>query len=246
VPRPLFRPQAILFDMGGVLLDPAENWDEAGFPLSFPNGLPEEAPLDWFLGMSLEINRNFLAMPIPRPTVDVRPTIAAWLKKRGVTPSPQEIERWHAVLCQWEARPLYPFVKQALTQLRNMGLRLGVVSNTIMPGTYLREHFRRGGIADLFEYMIFSGDFFVNKPDPRIFQHVLDAMHLDARDAWYIGDKPQRDICGAHAAGIFAVLVDSPHHAHIHDRPENVPDLIIKNLGDTILNSVLRTSVKPS
>ena len=40
----LKKPEAILFDMGGVLLESADMWTEAGFEKTYPNGLPACRP----------------------------------------------------------------------------------------------------------------------------------------------------------------------------------------------------------
>lgn len=217
--------------MGGVLLDPADRWDAESFAISFPSGLPEPAPLDWFLAMSGEIMAAFLALDPPRPAMTVRPFIEVALWKRGVAPTPELVERWFDVLCRWEARPVYEFVPEALRALHAMGYRLGVISNTLMPGDHIRREFAYAGILDLFEQIVFSAEFGVNKPAPALFQHVLDAMGLTADQAWYTGDKPQRDMRGAHGVGMTAVLVDSPHVGRMHDRPEDMPDLRVTNIA---------------
>ena len=226
------RPDAILFDMGGVLLEAADRWDAENFPKSFTDGLPLHAPQEWFLGMSSAVLGRYLALDPPRPAVDCRPTIAEWLERRGVKPTGEAVARWHDVLAQWEVRPVFPFVRPTLEALRAMGLRMGVVSNTAMPGERIRRHFRESGIYDFFDGLVFSGDFGVNKPHPSIFQHVLDEMRVEAARAWYVGDKPKRDVSGAHSVGMTAVLVDSAHAGHAHDAPENVPDVRIHTMAD--------------
>ena len=225
------RPEAILFDMGGVLLPSAERYDEKGFRLSYPDGLPDPAPMDWFLGMSQDCLRRFLALTPPRPPMDARPIIAQWLEKRGIDPSSGTVEKWRALMERWEARPVFGHVRPALETLGRMGFRMGVVSNTMMAGRYLREHFARAGIGPYFEVTLFSAEFGVNKPDPAIFRAALDAMRVEPRDAWYVGDKPQRDMCGAHRAGMTAVLVDSAHGHRVADAPENQPDFRIRDIS---------------
>jgi len=229
--NPMAKPTAILFDMGGVLLDPADEWDETAFRVSFPEGLPVPAPLDWFLGMSGDIMQTFLALKPPRLAMDVRPIIAAWLKRRGVATSSEETDRWFDVLCRWEARPVFDFVPPTLRALHSRGFRMGVVSNTLMPARYIRKEFERAGIAELFEHTVFSAEFGINKPDPAIFLHALETMQVRPEDAWYVGDKPQRDARGAHGVGMTAVLVDSPHADRTDAVPDDVPDLRIPNIA---------------
>lgn len=235
----LSRPRAVLFDMGGVLLESADGYDEAGFAKSFPDGLPEDAPLDWFFGMSQTCIERFTALKPPRPAMDIRPIITEWLGKRGVAAGPDTVERWHWIMQQWEARPIFDFVRPTLEQLRAMGLRMGVVSNTLSAAAYLREHFEREGILEYFDVTVFSAEFGINKPGPAIFAHALESIGVAPAGAWYVGDKPQRDICGAHRAGMTAVLVDSKHAHRVEDAPENRPDLRLHDMSE--LPGVLRS-----
>ncbi len=224
-------PKAILFDMGGVLQDASERWTPEVWLRACPAHLIRPEPFDWFMAMSQECVETFLALPVPRPTLDLRPIISRWLEKRGEDASAEQIESWFRTLQWWEAQPVYPWVRPALADLHAMGLRMGVISNTVMPGDVLRQHFADSGIWEFFEFTVFSGGFGTNKPDPALFRHALDAMDLAAEETWYVGDKPQRDVCGAHSVGMTAVLVDSAHTGRIHDAPENVPEHRIPNIG---------------
>jgi HAD superfamily hydrolase (TIGR01662 family) len=163
--------------------------------------------------------------------MDPRPIIAAALAQRGVEPLAETVERWYAIVSQWEVRPLYPLVAEKLRALHAEGYRLGLISNVLSVQDGHRALFRQAGIYDLFEVMVFSSEFGLNKPSPAIFLHALESMGIAADGAWYIGDKPHRDVNGAHAAGMTAVLVDSAYHHRIHDAPENVPDLRIPDIS---------------
>jgi len=228
----LKRPRAVLFDMGGVLSDSSESCDADAFAISFPEGLPWPAPVDWFMGMSGDCMARFLRIPPPRPAFDCRPVIAEWLRKREETPTSEEVARWLRIMERWEARPIYPFVLPTLKTLAAAGIRMGVISNTVTGAGCLREHFKKAGILDYFEYTVFSAEFGISKPDPAIFRSALDAMQLDPARTWYVGDKPQRDICGAHGVGMTALLVDSKHVGRVADAPENVPDARVSNVSE--------------
>ena len=56
--------------------------------------------------------------------------------------------------------------------------------------------------------VIDSGAVGVSKPDPRIFQIALDAIGIEAADAWYVGDMPAIDVVGARAAGLWPIVMD--------------------------------------
>lgn len=237
IPR-LTRPAGVLLDMGGVLLESGDRYDAETFPAAFPNGLPDGGDVDWFVAMSEDCIRRYVVFDPPRPALDPRPVIAEWLVRKGEPATPERVEYWRYVMERWEARPVYPHVRPALEALADMGIRMGVVSNTFNGAGYLREQFERAGIMPYFEFTVFSAEYGVNKPDPRIFHHALDGMGLLPSETWYVGDKPHRDVCGAHGAGMTAVLVESRHWKHIDDAPENRPDVRIGDLSE--LPGILR------
>jgi putative hydrolase of the HAD superfamily len=57
------------------------------------------------------------------------------------------------------------------------------------------------------------------KPDPLPFRSALDALAVDAGDAVFVGDRPDKDIAGAIAAGLRAVRVRTGEYASLPDDP---------------------------
>jgi HAD superfamily hydrolase (TIGR01662 family) len=227
----LQRPEAILFDMGGVLLESADMWTESGFAKSYLEGLPDGVSKEWYMDMSTAILTAYEVLPAPRPAMDPRPLIAEWLLKLDIEPTADIVEFWYGVLTRWELRPLYPFVAQALRDIVEMGFRIGLISNTLMVSRHHRKLFREAGILDLFDFLVFSAEYGTNKPDPKIFRHALDTMNVRPERAWYVGDKPHRDVCGAHSVGMTAVLVDGPYEHRTRDSDACVPDLRITDIS---------------
>jgi len=226
------KPKAVFFDMGGVLFDTTDRWDSRQFAISFQDGLPEGTSFEWFLGLSNEIWKTCINRPAPRIPLNTRPIISTWLNKSQIHPASDEVEKWLEILCNWEASPVYEFAYPSLRSLRNMDIRLGLISNTFLPGIGGRRNLEKAKILDLFEVSVFSAEVGYSKPDPRIFHHALKAMNLAPEDSWYVGDKPNRDICGANRVGMTSVLVDSRYHDQIADAKENIPDLKIGTIAD--------------
>lgn len=97
-------------------------------------------------------------------------------------------------------------VQETLSELRDRGVRLAVVSNSDGSVT---ESLAVAGLAGEFEFIIDSHEIGVSKPDPAIFQAALDRLGLEASASWYVGDSVFHDLNGARAASIGrAVLVD--------------------------------------
>jgi putative hydrolase of the HAD superfamily len=98
----------------------------------------------------------------------------------------------------------------AVTELKRLGLRVGVVSNA--EGTVARN-LDDAGFKGSFETVVDSHLVGVEKPDPAIFRIALERMSLHADRAVYVGDLPEVDVKGARAAGIAPILVDR-HDIH--------------------------------
>ncbi len=115
-----------------------------------------------------------------------------------------------------------------LTKLRRDGYQLGVVSNF----DYRLYHILEGlGLSEVFDSITISSEAGWAKPDPRIFEVALARHGVAANEALHVGDVPQLDAVGAHAAGIAAVLVDPEAEAALTTDDRVVT---IKSLGTVI------------
>ncbi len=84
--------------------------------------------------------------------------------------------------------------------------RLAVICDTgYSPGSVLRELLERNGMLAYFEYLYFSNEHGMSKPDVRVFQRTLAALDVRASEAAHVGDIQRTDIAGAQAAGMAAV-----------------------------------------
>jgi FMN phosphatase YigB (HAD superfamily) len=124
-----------------------------------------------------------------------------------------------------------PGARAGLHELAESGVRLGIISNA---DGLIGQRLAEAGILQVgpgvgveVECVIDSGAVGVMKPDPRIFDLALDAMGIDASDAWYVGDMPGIDVVGARKAGLTPVLMD-PYALHLdadYDRVSSLEEL---------------------
>ncbi len=102
------------------------------------------------------------------------------------------------------ARPprLAPGAGEALAQLRDDGVRLGLVSNIVAEsGRATRAVLDHLGVRPLFHAIALSADDGKAKPDPSPYHRCLRELRVPASRAWYVGDLPM-DAIGAVAAGL--------------------------------------------
>jgi putative hydrolase of the HAD superfamily len=128
---------------------------------------------------------------------------------------------------------VFPDVMPALQAIGSAGVRMGVISNFVWGGPELIHDLE---LAHHFETLTISARVGFQKPHQGIFQHALNAMRVDPRDAIHVGDSYKADVTGARAMGIEAVLIDrgGGDPARVRDELED-PDLpIVADLNELL------------
>jgi putative hydrolase of the HAD superfamily len=75
------------------------------------------------------------------------------------------------------------------------------------PSEQQRRKIALTGVGRYFDAVVASCDIGAGKPDPAIFHAALAKLGVAASEALMVGNDAERDIAGAAAAGIEAVLV---------------------------------------
>lgn len=121
----------------------------------------------------------------------------------------------------------YPDAPPVLAELRSTGVRLVATSNwdCSLPGVLARA-----GLLGLIDAVVASAVVGAAKPDPSVFRAALEAARCEPGAALFVGDSLERDVAGARAAGIRAVLIAR------EESPESAggdPELeIVRTLGE--------------
>ncbi|UCE90982.1 MAG: HAD family hydrolase [Methanobacteriota archaeon] len=103
---------------------------------------------------------------------------------------------------------LLPGAREALSEVRGMVPRQGLISNTgKTPGRVLRTLMERFDILRYFDATTFSDETLARKPAPEIFVRTLSALGVPSARAVHIGDDPLADVGGAKGVGMRAIQV---------------------------------------
>jgi HAD superfamily hydrolase (TIGR01509 family) len=136
--------------------------------------------------------------------------------ERGVVPSDEYVERFRALALEMAPAFVIPLpgVRRTVATLRERGVAVAVLSNGWNP---LQEI--KAKLAGFEGVVLASADIGVQKPDPRTFAALLEALGTAAGDTWYVGDDPKGDVCGAAACGLNAVWIDAEGKKYPSDLP---------------------------
>ncbi|MCP4706743.1 MAG: HAD family hydrolase [candidate division Zixibacteria bacterium] len=120
--------------------------------------------------------------------------------------------------------------KSVLGELKNAGLKLGLVSNTIFPAKYHMADMERFGLIKYFDSLLFSSEFGYRKPHRLIYEKAVEQSGLKPEQLIFIGDRFIEDFEGPRENGIFSIL----KFREGREYPEPFPDdiVMIKSLNE--------------
>ena len=125
--------------------------------------------------------------------------------------------QWEHLIWLWyepvgELAKTEPDIIETLTKLRNMGMKLGIFSNTFVHYSVLDNHLRQIGIVDLFDVRMYSYQFGFRKPDAKAFKTSAERIGEDLENILYVGDRIENDIEPTLKLGMHAALKASHYN----------------------------------
>ena len=98
--------------------------------------------------------------------------------------------------------------------LKERGLAVGMISNA---SSELSALWAESAFADVFDAVLFSADERMMKPDRRLYARMAELLGVAPEDCIFVGDGAYRELQGAEAAGMTAVLFRAPDDEWEHE-----------------------------
>lgn len=156
-------------------------------------------------------------------------------KEMGQEMTPEDLLKFNDKLFSLataEAK-LFDDVEETLTALKERKLALGILSNVSFPGSFYDRLLETMGIAHFFDAKVWSSDIGTRKPSPQIFSYALGEMRITPAEGIHVGDVPNRDVRGAHEAGMRAVWIN--RKGALRQPDEEEADWEVKTLSEFVL-----------
>lgn len=103
---------------------------------------------------------------------------------------------------RWE---LFADVMALLEDLQRLGHEKAILANW---DNKLKELVKRLGIEKFFSQILSSEELSMEKPDAKVFLHILKLLLVNPERAIYVGNEYEADVVGARNAGLIPVLID--------------------------------------
>ena len=214
---------AVIFDWGGTItpwhdIDPLEQWLAAVADQALAARLHDAVSEVWV--RSRDEHRSA--------------TLTEVFATAGIDHTDEMLAAFYA---WWEPHTFAdPDAFALFSGLRERGIKVGVLSNTIWSRAQHERIFERDGLAELIDAAVYTSEIDWTKPHPEAFAAALAAVAVDDPSrAVFVGDRPFDDIYGASAVGMRTILV--PHSDIPSDQighTEGEPDAVAHRLGDVL------------
>ena len=145
------------------------------------------------------------------------------------------IERIYADSFLVHPPTLHADAVSVLRDLRAMGLRMGLISNTGMtPGATFRTYLDQEGVLQYFDVLTFSDEVKLAKPSNEIFLMTLRAMNAGPDQAIHVGDHVVNDVLGAKRCGLKTVWITGFSEREDTSDPDSEPDATVDSLAEVV------------
>jgi len=189
--------KAIIFDFGNTLAGSASLIDSL-----IPILENEKANI---VGTQIENEIRSLYKPDQRLQPDWKGIWERCFNQSGLSFN-EEVGRRHLEeFCR--LNKTFPQVIDLLSELKQNGFKLGLLSNVTGPHDIFQKDLDARGLSKYFDSVIWSSEVGYRKPSSKVFEIILAELSVKPKDALMVGDSEIADIGGASNIGMDAVLV---------------------------------------
>lgn len=152
-----------------------------------------------------------------------------------------EVAMTPAALVEYERRwdphtELAPDAIDTLRALRDRGVKVGVLSNTLWSRRRHEAIFARDGVLELLDGAVYTSEIPYSKPHPEAFMAAMRAVEVtEPARCLYVGDRLFDDVWGAQNVGMRAAHI--PHSAIPAEQighTEGTPDATVQKLAELV------------
>lgn len=222
--------RAVIFDLGCTLIEyEALSWDElaksaiaGGHEFLKKEGLAVP-DYDEFYSRYVEVRQQFRDQANADLVEWTIPKAIQRLLERLELPYDEDlIEAFFDAYYDPVAKELFVYedTVETLATLRRDFPVIGLISNTIFPDRTHDAELERFGLADFFDFKIYSSSFGLRKPHPDIFYHAANTAGYAPSECVYIGDRYLEDILGPTGIGMHAILKFKEDREYPEDRSD--------------------------
>jgi putative hydrolase of the HAD superfamily len=126
---------------------------------------------------------------------------------------------------------VFPGAHDAIDALKALGVKLALVTNGA--AGIQRAKVERFALAHRFDHIQIEGEHGFGKPEERAYLHAMQALGVQARDTWMVGDNLEWEVEVPQRLGIYAIWMDA-HGVGLPAGSTITPDRVINSLAELL------------
>ena len=234
-----------LFDLGETLMHLTVTWEQVR---EWRMKAIYEAFTEHGLALELgDVKREYLRLHEEESEyaartleeIEIRESFVKLFDRLGVRPRQQPemgnlVKRFFAL--EAESWAIFPGIPEMLQQVRDLGLRMGLLSNARNDWA-VREIMERLGLTRYFDVILTSAGLGVRKPRPEPFREMLKMFGIAPAEAVMVGNSMEADVAGAVPLGIKTIRVkfgNSVDELKIDLEVTVDPDVTVSAVSDVV------------
>ena len=210
--------EAVLFDLGDTIIHFETQRISAvlnrscrpGYDRLLKSGHRLPTYNRYFNALRRRLLTDWLCSQLTRREVQLVPSLERVHRRLGANLTPSELDDMMRAASTPAIHAITTVDDEAISVLQNLrqwGLRLGVVSNPPFPAAAIDGYLRQHGLLEFFPIRVYSSDVRYMKPSPHIFRKALSQMDVNgASKVLFVGDRLDTDVKGAARVGMKTVL----------------------------------------
>jgi putative hydrolase of the HAD superfamily len=233
--------RAVLFDLGGTLVEyEVISWEELEqqgwrgvYAALLSRGYQVGAWEDFYTAMLHASNRAWERLVTKQQSSHLHGVMSEGFGTLRLDIPQTELEQYslHFYNGVVEHVQIYEDTLPVLTLLRQNGLKIGLISNTLWPASMHNRDLERYGLIELFDAITYSSEVAHTKPHPEIFLYTLGRLDVRPEEAAFVGDRLIDDVSGAQRVGMKGILKTHPRRLPVEGI---VPDAVIDQLAELL------------
>ena len=211
--------KAIFFDAAGILYTRGGHTEEYALNLLQKNGFSIEVKPDQYsrqIELKSQANEGAVSHDIYWDQ---------FLLMRGVLdPTLRKEYATEIIDYSNDVQPI-PGAKEALFKMKQKGIRLGIITDTMYPVEWKMRRLEKAGVAEFIEIVACSTSIGAHKPDPAVYAYALDQANLSRGESAFVGHLGI-ELEGARKVGMITIAVDHDSDAKADYYCQSLKDIL--------------------
>ncbi len=193
--------KAIFFDAAGILYKRSSPTEKFALQLLAENGFntePSEEKKATLLSIRAQANGG---------KVSHETYWDLFLLSRGVTEKEQRKDLYTRIVTFSNDVDPVPGAHEALAELKQKGLQLGIITDTMYPLEWKMKRLEKAGVASFIDIVSCSTDIGAHKPDPVIYDYAIKQTNFLPGECAFVGHLGV-ELQGAQSVGLVTIAIE--------------------------------------